>query len=147
MNSMKIPTAPITDLLEEIKGFDSTLFQPADEVCEGHDKIIGSCPEDLRRFYSFSRYCERELKQLNVEREFSSDKDPDLDRRMHQWSKKHQLAKAMLWFALWEYFNAYQAGCGISLTKDWQVVLTEHQGRPQLPPGLAGFLGMIGGGE
>jgi hypothetical protein len=137
----KIPTAPITDLITEISTFEWSLFPPQDEICAEHDTVLGTCPEDLRRFYSFARYCERELKQLQVEKEFSSDKDSRVESRMHQWSKKNQLAKAMLWYALWEYFEAYRAGCGISLAKDWSVILTEHQDGPPMPPFLAGLFG------
>jgi hypothetical protein len=140
----KIPTAPITELIAEIASFEWTLFQPTDEVCEGHDKVIGSCPEDLRRFYSFARYCERELKQLQVEREFQSVKDAETDSRIFQWDKKSRLAKSMLWYALWEYFEAYQGGFQISLTKDWKVVLTEHQNRPNMPPFFAQLFGPQG---
>jgi hypothetical protein len=129
----KIPTAPITDLIEEIRTFDWSMFPPTDEVCPEHDEVIGKCPEDLRRFYSYARFCERELKQLSVEREFSSEKDSGIENRIFQWSKKNQLTRAMLWFALWEYFEAYQAGVGISLAKDWSVVLSQEQG-PDLPP-------------
>jgi len=67
-------------------------------------------------------------------------KDSAIDGRIFQWSKKNQLAKAMLWFALWEYFDAYQAGVQISLTKDWSVVLTEDQG-PDMPPFIRAMFG------
>lgn len=135
----RIPTAPITDLLEEIKNFEFALFPPTDEICPEHDKVLGPCPDELRRFYSFARYCERELKQLRLEREFASEKDPSIDSRMYQWDKKASLVRTMLWFALWEYFEAYQAGCGISLTKDWNVVVSEDQG-PSFPGGLHSLL-------
>ena len=137
----KQPTAPITDLLKEISNFEPELFPPMDEVCAEHDTVLGSCPEELRRFYSFARYCERELKQLQVEREFSSEKDPTINARIFQWDKKRGLVRSMLWFALWEHFAAYRGGCGISLAKDWSVVLTEQQDGPGLPPFLAGLFG------
>ena len=132
-DKLKIPTAPITDLLAEIAAFEYSLFPPVDEVDPEHDSVLGKCPEELRRFYSFARYCEREVKSLQVEREFASEKDDTMDQRLFQWSKKNALTRSMLWFALWEYFEAYRSGCGISLTKDWSVVVTEDRG-PQMPP-------------
>lgn len=135
----KVPTQPITDLLEEIQHFDWTMFPPMDEIDSEHDHILGSCPEELRRFYSFSRFCERELKSLQLDAQFSSEKDPTLEPRMLRWSKKYQTTRQLLWFALWEYFDAHQPHSMIALTKDWSVVVTEQQDGPPLPPFIAGL--------
>lgn len=127
------PTFPIQQMLDEIKSFEWSLFPPTGELRPEEDQVLGLCPEELRRFFSFGRFCERELKQLQVEMEYSTDKDPDSDRRLWQLSKRHDIALALFWFCVWEHFGAYGSNKMIGVRKEWKVVLTEQRG-PRMPP-------------
>lgn len=137
----KPPVTPILELLDEIKAFDWSIFPPTADVNQEEDQVLGDCPEDLRRFYSFSRYCERELKQLMVEMEFVTDKDPDNERRMWQLSKRHNVTTVMFWFCVWEYFKAYGSEKSIGLRRGWKVVLSDHK-QPDMPPMVRRILGI-----
>jgi hypothetical protein len=123
---------PITRLLAEIQDFEADIFPPTEDPCLEHCKIVGDCPPELRPFYSFSRHCERELKQLAVDLEFSRDDDGSTAIRIGQLNKKQQVTRALLYYALREYFKAYGDNLVMDIGKDWQVFTYERG--PDVPP-------------
>ena len=137
-----LATEPITDLLKEIETFEPEIFPPVAEVCSEHCAVLGDCPPELRRFYSFSRHCERELMQLRVELQFSADEDEALELRIGQLSKKQEVTRAMLFYALREHFHAYEDGKSMDLAKGWKVVSFERG--PDLPPQIRALFGLGG---
>lgn len=118
----KLATASITDLLTEINDFDPEIFPPVEEYCAEHSDLLGDCPVELRRFYSFSRHCERELKQLKVEIQFTKDEDNAIGYRIGQLTKKHQVCQVLMFYALREFFGEYEDGRSIDVAAGWKVI-------------------------
>jgi hypothetical protein len=132
---------PITELMSSIAEFESSLFPPTADPAE-NDEIIGECPEDLRKFFAYARCCEREMKQLSVDMEYSTERDDQSRYRCFQLNKKHDVALALFWFGLWEHFQAYGQPKLLGIRSQWRVVLSEQRA-PQLPAFLRGFIGGI----
>ena len=113
-------------VMDEVKSFDGNLFPPTEVAPEG-ERLIGICPEELRRFYSYMRYCQREMKQAQLEQEFVADKaERDrLQSRFFDMRSRANICGLVLWSCVNDIFGQWASVGHFNMRADWK--LTYHE--------------------
>jgi len=129
------PVQWLDTLLEEVKGFDGNLFPPTEKMLE-EEKIIGICPETLRSFYSYMRYCQREMKQAQLEQEFAAEqceKDA-LQGKFFDMRARANVCNVILWSCVNQLFGQWENVGHFTLRAEWKLTYheCEHQGPQDL---------------
>lgn len=134
----------IARLMEEIDSFDGSLFPPTEPAPED-ERLIGSCPEELRRFYSYMRYCQREMKQAQLEQEFVADAEEKarLQAKYFDMRARANICGLMLWSCVNDIFGQWSVAGHFNMRADWK--LTYHGCDDEGPAEL--FRRLFGGKE
>jgi hypothetical protein len=117
----------LANLLTAVDDFDGNLFPPPWEYSAENDTIVGNCPEVLKKFMSYGRFCEREEKSLRLESQFSVQDDEATDRAVFDWHCKREACFFMFWSNLRQCFLAElhaRPGMQLGIRKDWKVVFS-----------------------
>lgn len=117
-------------LLEEVEHFDFTLFPPLNAGKKENEKVIGVCPEYLRKFYALAQMYSRDKDRLTVEGKYTkhdAEMQSELHSQMSELQSKEDLLREILWTALRAELHAFGESC-IGIRDDWQVVVYESRG-------------------
>ena len=139
-----VPTKWLDTILEEVKSFDGSLFPPTDPMPEG-EQVIAECPEELRRFYSYMRYCQREMKQAQLESEFVAEagEKARLQARFFDMKARANLCSLVMWSCVNETFGQWSIVGHFNMRADWK--LTYHDCDQEGPESF--FRRLLGGKE
>jgi len=132
-------------MLDEIDQMDSSAFPPHTDADEEEAKVIGVCPEYLRKVWALHRFYEREYRRGKTELAFES---TDAKRRaaipLVMNRMKGDILEKLFWYGMNCTFNTdadtfldYIMG----MRAEWQVVLTKRKPTPDMPPFLRKYLG------
>lgn len=120
------PTQWLNTLLDEIKSFDGNLFPPTDPMPEG-ETVIAICPEELRPFYSYMRYCQREMKQAQLEQEFVADQNEkaNLQAKFFDMRARAGVCSLVMWSCVNQKFGQWALVGHFNMRAEWK--LTHHE--------------------
>lgn len=117
-------------LFEEVEHFDSSLFPPLSAPVKNGEKVIGECPEYLRKFYALAQMFSREKDRLAVENKYTPKGAPgeaEILRQLYELNTKEDLLREILWAALRAELNSFEEQ-SIGLREDWKVVTYSRRG-------------------
>jgi hypothetical protein len=134
MNDTKNPTKWLTELLEEARSFDGTMFPPTEKVEEG-ETVVDVCPDALRPYWAYARYCEREMKQAKVEMEFTSSEDEKaaLLGKVVDMSSRYNTLNYIFWSCMNEFLSTWADPAHLRLRAEWKVITKDcsHSDGPE----------------
>jgi hypothetical protein len=112
--------AVLQSLLDEVDGFDESLFAPTREFeAKPGEKEIGEITGWPRRVFGLSRYYGREMDRLRVDSSYESESTESLGHAA-EMQMKSEMLKAIFWFCVNAQFGTWSAPIGIR--QNWKIV-------------------------
>ena len=142
------PLQWVESLMEEIQSFDGSLFPPTEPMStDDSEKIVGECPEDLRRFYSYMRYCQREMKQAQLEQEFAANDSErsGLQSRIFDMRSRASFCSLVLWSCINEMFGEWASVGHFAMRAEWKITFRDCDHAADGPADI--FRRLFGGGQ
>lgn len=138
----RTPLQWLTELLAEIDSFDGSVYPPRSERYKD-ETHVGECPDELRKFYSFSQFCDREMEQLRIDAKYAdSAEQEEMASRVGLLDMKQDVCDDIFQACLTDYFKDWNNRGHLHVRKGWEVVRcmnTRHGGPPSLPDLLRGL--------
>lgn len=129
--TVKDPTRWLTQLLDDAKHFDGTMFPPSAPLED--EKVIGVCPESLRPYHSYACFCEREMKQARLDMEYLSSEEERIEMRarMVDMKARQSVAGFIFWSCINDYLGMFANSAHLQMVKDWKIVEKECNHGPE----------------
>jgi hypothetical protein len=123
-------------LLEEIESFDPEMFPPTNEAEEG-ERVLGICPEFMKKIFCLARLCEREAKQTKLDAEFSSESE-GMRAHYEEMHDKYKFLMALFWMVGQTHFHSWGLQETLGVRKGWEFVVSKDK-PPDITKILRGF--------